>query len=125
MGSGVHSITSPGQRAPGADLLDRCATIRLFPFRAESQAGDKVTIELVSRDIVHGLYLDSYGVSVEADPGQTATLSFIADKSGPFRFRCNVTCGAMPPFMICKLTVGTKDWLYRSDRLPSHSWVSS
>jgi heme/copper-type cytochrome/quinol oxidase subunit 2 len=77
-------------------------------------AGDKVTIELVSHDVVHGLYVDGYNVSVEADPGQTATLSFVADKAGSFRFRCNVTCGAMHPFMIGKLTVGTNDWLYRS-----------
>ena len=77
-------------------------------------AGDKVTIELVSHDVVHGLYVDGYNIFVEADPGQTATLSFIADKSGSFRFRCNVTCGAMHPFMIGKLTVGSNDWLYRS-----------
>jgi heme/copper-type cytochrome/quinol oxidase subunit 2 len=76
--------------------------------------GDKVTIQLVSSDVVHGLYIDGYGISVEADPGQTATLTFIANKSGSFRFRCNVTCGAMHPFMIGKLTVGTNNWLYRS-----------
>jgi heme/copper-type cytochrome/quinol oxidase subunit 2 len=51
---------------------------------------------------------------MEADPGQTASLTFIANKSGSFRFRCNVTCGAMHPFMIGKLTVGTNHWLYRS-----------
>jgi heme/copper-type cytochrome/quinol oxidase subunit 2 len=76
--------------------------------------GDRVTIQLVSTDVVHGLYIDGYGVSVEADPGQTATITFIADKPGSFRFRCNVTCGAMHPFMIGKFTVGTNDWLYRS-----------
>jgi heme/copper-type cytochrome/quinol oxidase subunit 2 len=64
--------------------------------------------------VVHGLYVDGYDVSVEADPGQTATLTFVADKSGSFRFRCNVTCGAMHPFMIGKLNVGTNAWLYRS-----------
>jgi heme/copper-type cytochrome/quinol oxidase subunit 2 len=41
-------------------------------------------------------------------------LTFIANKSGSFHFRCNVTCGAMHPFMIGKLTVGTNNWLYRS-----------
>lgn len=76
--------------------------------------GDKVNIQLISNDVVHGLYIDGYGVSVEADPGQTATLTFIANKSGSFRFRCNVTCCAMHPFMIGKLTVGTNNWLYRS-----------
>jgi heme/copper-type cytochrome/quinol oxidase subunit 2 len=76
--------------------------------------GDTVTIELVSTDVVHGLYLDGYGVSVTADPGQTARLTFIADKSGSFRFRCNVTCGALHPFMIGKLQVGPNTWLWRA-----------
>ena len=76
--------------------------------------GDSVTIQLVSTDVVHGLYIDGYDLAVEADPGQAATLTFTADKSGSFRFRCNVTCGAMHPFMIGKLTVGTNDWLLRS-----------
>jgi heme/copper-type cytochrome/quinol oxidase subunit 2 len=84
------------------------------PSELKVNAGDRVTIELVSHDVVHGLYVDGYNVSVEADPGQTATLSFVADKSGSFRFRCNVTCGAMHPFMIGKLTVGSNQWLFRS-----------
>ena len=84
------------------------------PSELKVNSGDTVTIQLISNDVVHGLYVDGYNVSVEADPGQTATLRFIADKAGSFRFRCNVTCGAMHPFMIGKLTVGTNDWLYRS-----------
>jgi heme/copper-type cytochrome/quinol oxidase subunit 2 len=84
------------------------------PGELKVNPGDTVTIQLVSTDIVHGLYIDGYGVSVKADPGQTATLTFVAERSGSFRFRCNVTCGAMHPFMIGKFTVGTNDWLYRS-----------
>ena len=83
------------------------------PSELHVNPGDIVTFELVSTDVVHGLYIDSYGVSVEADPGQTATLTFVADRPGSFRFRCNVTCGAMHPFMIGKLTVGANHWLYR------------
>jgi heme/copper-type cytochrome/quinol oxidase subunit 2 len=99
-------------------------TTRVFHVEARQYAyapaalrvnpGDTVAIQLVSTDVVHGLYVDGYGVSVTADPGQTATLTFIADRSGSFRLRCNVTCGAMHPFMIGKLTVGTNGWLYRS-----------
>ena len=84
------------------------------PSELKVNRGDQVTIELVSNDVVHGLYVDAYNVFVIADPGQTATLSFVADKAGTFRFRCNVTCGAMHPFMIGKLTVGSNYWLYRS-----------
>ena len=87
------------------------------PSELAVNPGDTVTIQLASTDVVHGLYIDGYDLSVEADPGQTATLKFTADQSGSFRFRCNVTCGAMHPFMIGKLTVGTNDWLLRSSGL--------
>jgi heme/copper-type cytochrome/quinol oxidase subunit 2 len=84
------------------------------PAVLEVNPGDTLTIELVSKDVVHGLYVDGYGVSVTADPGQTARLTFTADKSGSFRFRCNVTCGALHPFMIGKLQVGPNTWLWRA-----------
>ena len=84
------------------------------PSELRVNTGDSVTIQLVSNDVVHGLYVDGYDVSVEADPGQTTTLTFVANKPGSFRFRCNITCGAMHPFMIGKLAVGSNNWLYRS-----------
>lgn len=94
------------------------------PSELKVNAGDTVTIQLVSNDVVHGLYVDGYDVSVEADPGQTSTLTFTANKLGSFRFRCNVTCGAMHPFMLGKLTVGTNAWLYRSFALAALALVS-
>ena len=75
--------------------------------------GDKVTIELASADVVHGLYVDGYDLNVTADPGQPATLSFVADRSGIFRLRCSVTCGALHPFMTGKLQVGLNLLLWR------------
>lgn len=84
------------------------------PSKLNVNPGDTITIQLISTDVVHGLYIDGYDISVEADPGQTATLTFTATKPGSFRFRCNITCGAMHPFMIGKLTVGANDWLFRS-----------
>jgi plastocyanin len=84
------------------------------PSELEVNPSDTVTIQLVSTDVVHGLYIDGYGVSVEADPGQTTIVTFVADKPGSFRFRCNLTCGAMHPFMIGKFTVGSNVWFYRS-----------
>ena len=83
------------------------------PAELHVNPGDTVTIELMSLDAVHGLYVDGYGVSVEADPGQNASLTFVADRPGSFRFRCNVTCGALHPFMIGRLTVGTNTMFYR------------
>ncbi|MDX1616765.1 MAG: cupredoxin domain-containing protein [Candidatus Promineifilaceae bacterium] len=69
------------------------------------QRGNRVTIELVATDVVHGLYLDGYELEITAEPGQTVHLTFMADRAGTFRFRCSVSCGAMHPFMIGKLQV--------------------
>ena len=75
--------------------------------------GDRVTIELVSTDVVHGMYIDGYDLDVQADPGQPQRLTFIADRAGMFRFRCSVTCGELHPFMIGKLHVGQNTLLWR------------
>lgn len=75
--------------------------------------GDRVTIELSSSDVVHGLYLDGYDLTVKAGPGQPASLTFIADRSGTFRFRCSVTCGPLHPFMMGKLQVGHNGLFWR------------
>ncbi len=78
------------------------------------EQGQQVTIELIATDVVHGIYVDGYGHEIIANPGQTATLTFIADKSGSFRLRCSVTCGALHPFMIGKLNVGVNLLFYRA-----------
>jgi heme/copper-type cytochrome/quinol oxidase subunit 2 len=95
------------------------------PSEIRVNQGDTITLHLVSTDVVHGIYIDGYDLSFEADPGQTTTMTFIADKPGSFRFRCNVTCGAMHPFMIGKLTVGSNNWLYRSIGLAGLALLST
>jgi len=79
--------------------------------------GDRVTLELVSTDVVHGLYIDGYGLEVIAEPGQSARLSFIANQGGTFRLRCSVTCGDLHPFMIGKLKVGPGGLFWRTSGL--------
>jgi len=76
--------------------------------------GDKVTIELVATDVVHGLSIDGYDLETTADPGKTASITFIADRQGSFRFHCTTTCGNLHPFMIGKLEVGRNTLLWRA-----------
>ncbi len=101
-----------------AATTDRHVRIEASSFQYTPEAitvnpGDHVTIDLAATDVVHGLYIDGYELNVTADPGQTASLSFVADRSGTFRFRCSVTCGALHPFMIGKLNVGSNELLWR------------
>jgi heme/copper-type cytochrome/quinol oxidase subunit 2 len=90
------------------------ASMSLFtPSELKISPGDRVTVELVSTDVVHGLSLDGYDFELRADPGQTAIGTFVADKAGVFRFRCSVACGNLHPFMIGKLQVGPNLLLVR------------
>jgi heme/copper-type cytochrome/quinol oxidase subunit 2 len=84
------------------------------PAVLQINPGDRVTIDLVAQDVVHGLSIDGYNLAITADPGQTARLTFVADRQGSFRFRCTVTCGNMHPFMIGKLKVGQNTLLWRA-----------
>ncbi len=74
--------------------------------------GDTVVIKLQSDDVVHGLYVDGYGIATQAEPGQPGEVRFVADREGAFHFRCKVPCGNLHPFMIGKLIVGPNmTWL--------------
>ncbi|RME41936.1 MAG: hypothetical protein D6796_15130 [Caldilineae bacterium] len=68
--------------------------------------GDRVILTLQAGDVVHGFFLDGYGINVRVDPGRSQTVEFVADRSGKFRYRCPVSCGPLHPFMIGELVVG-------------------
>lgn len=113
---GVVLVPAP---RPAAAPVDRHLRIeaRSFAYAPSTitvNPGDRVLIDLVSVDVVHGLYVDGYGVHVTADPGSTARLAFVADRPGTFRLRCSVTCGQLHPFMIGTLRVGPDWWLWRA-----------
>jgi cytochrome c oxidase subunit 2 len=97
--------------AAGAAPQERHITVsaRSFAFEPGTvrvNRGDTVVLTLEATDVVHGLYLDDYGISAVAEPGKPAVLRFIASRPGAFRFRCSISCGTMHPFMIGKLVVG-------------------
>jgi heme/copper-type cytochrome/quinol oxidase subunit 2 len=112
----IVAVPNPIAFAAPADQHIRieASSFQYTPEAIQVNPGDHVTIALVSTDVVHGLYIDGYDLNVTADPGQTATLSFVANRAGSFRFRCSVTCGALHPFMIGKLNVGSNDLLWRA-----------
>jgi heme/copper-type cytochrome/quinol oxidase subunit 2 len=76
------------------------------PGRFEVNVGDRVSLTLTASDVVHGFYLDGYGIERRITPGQSVTVEFLADRAGKFRYRCSVSCGPLHPFMIGELVVG-------------------
>jgi plastocyanin len=89
------------------------STFQFVPGDLTVNPGDRVTIKLISHDVVHGLALDSSTFELKAEPGQPAVGTFIAEQPGVFRFRCTVTCGNLHPFMLGKLRVGSNLLLIR------------
>lgn len=89
------------------------STFQFVPGEITVNPGDRVTIKLISHDVVHGLALDSSDFELKAEPGVPAVGTFVADHAGVFRFRCTVTCGNLHPFMLGKLRVGSNFLLIR------------
>jgi cytochrome c oxidase subunit 2 len=83
-------------------------TARTFAYNPgiiQVHRGDTVTLKLESEDTVHGLALDGYAVDLQAEPGKSSEVTFVADREGTYKFRCSVTCGVLHPFMIGELEV--------------------
>jgi len=69
------------------------------PFKIEVNRGDKVTIYMTNieqtTDELHGFGLADYNINIVADPGETKTVEFIADKAGVFPYYCTNFCSAL------------------------------
>ncbi len=69
------------------------------PDRIDLQAGDNVIWHITnidtSFDATHGFALPAYGINLSLEPGETATMRFVADQSGTFPFYCSEFCSAL------------------------------
>lgn len=79
--------------------------------------GDKITLKLSSQDVTHGLYLEGYDFDAkvraemptfwirhpskekEYNKEPVESYTFVAHRTGKFRYRCSIGCGSMHPFM--------------------------
>jgi len=61
--------------------------------------GQQVIIQLRTLDITHGFAIDELNVKAYVPPGETVTVTFIADRTGNFTYYCPVFCGIGHPYM--------------------------
>jgi len=55
--------------------------------------GQKITLNITAVDRKHGFKLDGYDINVTLPQGEITTVTFVADKTGEFSFKCSVFCG--------------------------------
>ncbi|MDR5694608.1 MAG: cupredoxin domain-containing protein [Armatimonadota bacterium] len=105
----VVSNVSQAAGPAGGREREFTITARQFaysPPRIRVRLGDRVTLRVTSEDVVHGLYIDGYGINAKVYPGQETVVSFVANRPGKIRYRCSVICGNLHPFMIGEVVVG-------------------
>ncbi|MCH8121212.1 MAG: hypothetical protein IIC00_16000 [Planctomycetes bacterium] len=108
--------------------VDLTITARKYAFEPsviKVNRGDRISINLITKDVTHGFYMEGYDIDAKVQPGDSPEYSklllrhpskkddfqevdrieFIADKTGKFRYRCSVTCGYMHPFMLGEMIV--------------------
>ncbi len=69
------------------------------PDTIHAQKGDKIVLHLTNieetPDATHGFSIPRYNINVSLDPGEFATVEFIADAEGAFSMYCTEFCSAL------------------------------
>ncbi len=91
------------------------------PHRIVARPGESLVLKLVSRDVVHGFFLEGHDLEAEIRPGSSTfrarrpstgepfaaveEVTVVVGRPGKYRYRCSVTCGTLHPFMQGELVV--------------------
>ncbi|MDD5595317.1 MAG: cupredoxin domain-containing protein [Candidatus Omnitrophica bacterium] len=67
--------------------------------------GERVRLEITSRDVTHGVYIEEYGIKETVSKGEKKEVEFTAEKPGTFEIICSVYCGPGHSGMKGKLVV--------------------
>ena len=70
-------------------------------------AGQPVLINMISQDVIHGLYIPALRIQMETLPGRYTQLWFNADRVGTYRLLCSEFCGTDHSTMVGLLYVMT------------------
>jgi cytochrome c oxidase subunit 2 len=104
----VHAAeagSAPSEPEPRV-ITVKAKRFEFMPSEIKLRKGERVTIRLESLDVTHGMYIDGYDISTKCNPTEVGLMTFTADKTGRFTFRCSETCGEFHPYMVGYLTVG-------------------
>ena len=94
--AGMEKVERQGNRVHVFGTLIRS---HITPEIVEVNQGDIVTFHLtnleLAEDETHGFTIDTYGKHGSFEPGKTASLTFVADRSGAFPYYCTEFCSAL------------------------------
>lgn len=101
------AATAEGQSGSLREITIHARAFEYTPRQISVNRGDRVRLTLIADDVSHGLILETYDLTLEAEPRQDPppSVEFVADQVGMFHFRCTIVCGPLHPFMVGELVV--------------------
>jgi nitrous-oxide reductase len=88
-------VRKPGQ----VEVWMNVVRSHFTPDIIQAKVGDRIIVHLTNveqtSDATHGFAVPTKNVMVSLDPGETTTVSFVADKPGSFSFYCTEFCSAL------------------------------
>jgi heme/copper-type cytochrome/quinol oxidase subunit 2 len=86
--------TEPAQSDGPAPISITASNYKFAPTKVEGVVGEKLTLQLVSAEGVHGFGSKELGIpSTILTPGKTVEISFTPSKAGTFKTQCTIICG--------------------------------
>ena len=84
--------------------------------------GKPMKMEVRSADMVHGFFIPSFRLKIDAVPARTNTTWFQATKVGSYDIECTVICGVDHSLMLSKVIVVPEDefkaWYFGGENAP-------
>ena len=112
--SSQADLTVPPSNALEPDRVivepDRVIDIEAFQFGYEPSIievtqGERIRLRLTTRDVPHGLYIPTLGISTAASGGSPGIVDFTAGAPGEYSFICSLYCGSGHNEMSGKLII--------------------
>lgn len=104
-GGGDKKESNPSPAASGGgekqSFTVEATNFKFEPEEIKVKQGDEVSITLKNAQGNHDLKIEGYDKTVKGN----ATVTFVADKTGEFKFICSIFCGKGHDDMIGKLIV--------------------
>jgi len=97
----IWDVKDAGVTRTGNKVLVKMVAVRstFSPTSFEVRKGDVVTVAVTNieqtTDELHGFGLLDYNINIVVDPGETKTVTFVADKPGVHAYYCTNFCSAL------------------------------
>jgi cytochrome c oxidase subunit 2 len=85
----AYAIAAPRERT----IKVVARKFEFVPGTIKAKKGETLVLKFTAPEVPMGFNLPDFNVRTDILPGKTATVKFVADKTGTFTFVCDIFCG--------------------------------